>query len=63
MMLFKIELNIAKIKIDSYDSLSIEKDWPCIDFENVIIHIKSVLNKDRIHHTVRFSGKVLLSIS
>ena len=33
----------AKIKVDSYDSLPIEK---ILTFHNVIIHIKSVLNKD-----------------
>ena len=36
----------AKIKVDSYDSLSIEK---ILTLHNVIIHIKLVLNKDKNH--------------
>ena len=35
--------SFAKIKVDSYDSLSIEK---ILTLQNVIIHIKSVLNKE-----------------
>ena len=35
----------AKIKVDSYDSLPIEK---ILTFNSVIILIKSVLNKDKI---------------
>ena len=34
----------AKIKVDSYDSLPIEK---ILTLHNVLIHIKSVLNKDK----------------
>ena len=34
----------AKIKVDFYDSLPIEK---ILTLHNVIIHIKSVLNKDK----------------
>ena len=34
----------VKIKIDSYDSLPIEKR---LSFDNAIIHIKPVLNKDK----------------
>ena len=37
----------AKIKVDSYDSLSIEKTLALL---NVIIHIKSFLNKDQNHY-------------
>ena len=37
----------AKIKVDSYDSLPIEKR---LTLDNVIIHIKSVLNKDKNHY-------------
>ena len=37
----------AKIKVDSYDSSPIEKR---LTFHNVIIHIKSVLNKDKNHY-------------
>ena len=37
----------AKIKVDSYDSLPIEKT---LTFYNVIILIKSVLNKDKNHY-------------
>ena len=38
--------NYAKIKIDSPDSLPLEKTST---FHNVIIHIKSVWNKDQKH--------------
>ena len=37
----------AKIKVDSYDSLPTEK---MLTFHNVIIIIKSVLNKDESHY-------------
>ena len=37
----------VKIKVDSYDSLPIEK---ILTLHNVIIHIKSVLNKDKNHY-------------
>ena len=37
----------AKIKVDSYNSLSAEK---ALTLENVIIHIKLVLNKDQNHY-------------
>ena len=37
----------AKIKIDSYDSLSVEKTWTLYTLYIVILHIKSVLNKDQ----------------
>ena len=37
----------AKIKVDSYDSLPIKK---MLTLHNVIIHIKSVLNKDKSHY-------------
>ena len=36
-----------KIKVDSYDSLPLEKR---LTLHNVIIHIKSVLNKDKNHY-------------
>ena len=36
-----------KIKVDSYDSLSIEKT---LTLPNVVIHVKSVLNKDQSHY-------------
>ena len=38
--------NFAKIKVDSYDSLPMEKR---LTLHNVIIHIKSVLNKVKNH--------------
>ena len=38
---------LRKIKNDSYDSLSIEKR---LTLHNVIILIKSVLNKDKSHY-------------
>ena len=37
----------AKIKVDSYDSLTIEE---MLTWHNVIILIKSVLNKDKNHY-------------
>ena len=37
----------AKIKVDSYDSLCMEK---ILILHNVIMHIKSVLNKNKSHH-------------
>ena len=37
----------AKIKVDSYDSLPLEKT---LTLHNVIMHIKSVLNKDKYHY-------------
>ena len=37
----------AKIKIDSYDSLPIEK---ILTLHNAMRHIKSVLNKDKNHY-------------
>ena len=37
----------AKIKVDSYDSLPIEK---ILTLHNVIIHIKSALKKDKNHY-------------
>ena len=39
-----ISHNYAKIKVDSYDSLSLEKT---ITFHNVVILIKSVFNKNQ----------------
>ena len=47
----------AKFKVDSYDSLPIEK---ILMLNNVIIHIKSVPNKDKNHYYVkRFLEKCL----
>ena len=42
-----IFFEFAKIKVDSYDSLPIEKR---MTLHNVIAHIRSVLNKDKNHH-------------
>ena len=36
----------AKLKVDSYDYLPIEK---ILTLHNVVIHIKSVINKDKNH--------------
>ena len=41
----------AKIKVDFYDSLSIEK---ILTLPNVIISIKSVLNKEKNHYYYNF---------
>ena len=43
----------SKIKVDSYNYLPIEK---ILTLYNVIIHIKSVLNKDKNHY---YSNKCL----
>ena len=40
---YSINHSLAKIRIDSYNSLPIEK---ILTFHNVIIHIKSVVNKN-----------------
>ena len=48
-----------KIKVDSYDSLPIGET---LTFHNVIILIKSVINKDQIHYYYILS-EILLSIS
>ena len=48
-----------KIKVDSYDSLPIGET---LTFHNVIILIKSILNKDQIHYYYILS-EILLSIS
>ena len=37
----------AKIRVDSYDSLPREK---ILTFQNVMTHIKSILNKDKNHY-------------
>ena len=42
-----ISHNYAKIKVDSYDSLAVEKN---LTLHNVIILIKSVFNKDKINY-------------
>ena len=42
----------VKIKVDSYDSLPIEKK---LTLHNVIMHIKSVLNKDKNHYYYKLS--------
>ena len=53
MTLFTTDLDI------SFDSLPIEKILTLY----VIIHIKSVLNKDKNHYYYIFSRKMLLSVS
>ena len=44
---YSISPYFAKIKVDSYDSLPIEK---VLTFNNVTMLIKSVLNNDRNHY-------------
>ena len=47
--------NFAKIKVDSYDSLPLEET---LNLYNVIIHTKSVFNKDQNHYYYNiFFGK------
>ena len=41
----------AKIKVGSYDSLAMEK---LVTLHNAIIHIKSVVNKDKTTPTIRY---------
>ena len=52
---YVISHNYAKIKVNSYDSLSVEKT---VTFHNVIILSKSFWNKNKnIYHYNIFSGK------
>ena len=44
---YVISHNYAKVKVDSYDYLPLEKTMA---FHNVIIHIMSVWNKDQNHY-------------
>ena len=44
---YAISHNYSKIKVDSYDSLPLEKT---LAFHNVIIHIKLLWNKDQSHY-------------
>ena len=51
----------AKIKVDSYDSLSIEK---ILSLHNVVILIKTVLSKDKNYYYYKmFFKKMFVSIS
>ena len=43
----KLDRNFARIRIDSYSSLPIEK---VLTFHNLIILIKSVVNEQKINH-------------
>ena len=54
-------LNYAKIKVDSYDSLPLEET---LILHKIIIHMKSVLNKDLSHHCYNiFSEKGLYQLT
>ena len=56
-----ISHNYAKIKVDSYDSLPLEKT---MTFHNVIIHIRSVFNKDKNNYYYNiFLEKALYELS
>ena len=46
-IIFVISHNYARIKVDSYNSLLLEKP---LTFHNVIILIKSVINKNQNHY-------------
>ena len=50
----------AKRDVDSYDSLPIEK---ILTLHHVIIHIKSVLNKNENHYYYKIFRKMLTSIT
>ena len=51
----------SKIKVDSYDSLPLEKT---LTLHNVITHIKSVVNKDKYHcHYKIFLEKCLYQLA
>ena len=50
--------NYAKIKVDSYDSLTLEKIFT---FYSVILHIKSVGRKIKVTTTMIFSKKNILT--
>ena len=45
-IVYFISHNFARIKVGSYDSLPLEKT---MTLHNIIIHIKSVFNKDQNH--------------
>ena len=49
-----ISHNYATIKVDSYDSLPLEK---AMTFRNLIIIVKSVWNKDNNYYFIIFLGK------
>ena len=58
---YTISYYFAKIKVDSYDTLPIEKT---LTLHNVIIHFKSVLKKDKSHYYHKiFFRKMSVSIS
>ena len=59
-LMILVDSNLVKIKVDSYDSLPIEKAFT---LHNIIILIKSVLNKDQYHYYYEVNEKILLSIS
>ena len=46
-MIYTFSHSFAKIKVDSYGTLPVEKR---LTLHNVIIHIKSVLNKDKDYY-------------
>ena len=49
----------AKIKVESYDSLPIEKK---LTLHDIIIQIKSVLNEDKNHYYYKIFSRKLLSV-
>ena len=51
---FVISHNYAKIKVDSFNSFPLEKT---LTFQNVLILIKSVFNKNRITTTIIYFQK------
>ena len=55
----KLDRNFARIRIDSYSSLPIEK---VLTFHNLIILIKSVANEQKINHYY-FLKKVCIKIN
>ena len=51
-IMYIISHNYAKIKVDSYDSLPLEKT---LTLRNVVIQIKSVWSKDQNHYSIIYS--------
>ena len=55
-----ISHNYAKLNVDSYDSLPLEK---ILTFHNVVILIKSVFNKDKNKNFYSILRKMFVSIT
>ena len=59
-MIYTFSHSFAKIKVHSYGTLPVEKR---LTLHNVIIHIKSVLGKDKDYYYYKIFPEKCLSIS